>query len=238
VARSPKIRRKDLRQPDEFLTFSRQAAQYLTDNRNTVLAVVGGVVVMIAAVVAFQAINASRETSAAIAYQAGQSMMADKQYPEAAAAFRDVVDRYGSTEHGILARLQAGHALLQAGSPAEAALAYEGFLTAGPPTDYLRQLAQTRLAYANEARGEFATAQAAYAAAVAEGGMFTMDALLGEARAAEAAGDTAQARQLYERFLKEYPAASQRQVVTARLVSLGWSPSDEPADDDESDVTS
>lgn len=225
MARTRRIKRKELFAPDEFVSFSRQAATYLNENRNTVIMATAGALLLLVAVVAFQAINSSRETSAAIAYQAGVSMMADKQYQEAAAAFGDVVTRYGGTSHGVLARLQRGHALLQADRAPEAVEAYESFLSAGPPADYLRQLAQTRLAGAQAVQGDAAAAQTAFAAAAAEGGIFAADALLGEAQAADAQGDTATAKQLYQRFLEEYPASSRRPMVTARLVELGGAPS-------------
>ncbi len=225
MARTRRIKRKELLAPDEFVSFSRQAATYLNENRNTVIMAAGGALVLLVAVVAFQAINSSRETSAAIAYQAGVSMMTDKQYNEAAAAFDDVVTRYGGTSHGVLARLQLGHALLQADRAQEAVEAYESFLGAGPPADYLRQLAQTRLAGAQAVQGDAAAAQTSFAAAAAEGGIFAADALLGEAQAAEAQGDTTTARRLYLRFLEEYPGSSRRPVVTARLVELGGAPS-------------
>ena len=225
MARTRRIKRKELLAPDEFVSFSRQAATYLNENRNTVIMAAGGALVLFIAVVAFQAISTSRETSAAIAYQAGVTMMTDKQYGEAAAAFDDVVSRYGGTSHGVLARLQLGHALLQADRAPEAVGAYESFLSAGPPADYLRQLAQTRLAEAQAVQGDAAAAQTTFAAAAAEGGMFAADALLGEARAAEAQGDTDTARRLYQRFLEEYPASSRRPMVTARLVALGGAPS-------------
>jgi len=224
VPRSQRITRKDLRQPDEFLTLSRRAGAWVGENRTAVLTAAGAVVVVLVAVIAYRAIGASREAGAARAYYAAQALATGQKYEEAAKAFREVVDGYGGTEHAALARLQEANALLQAGRPAEAAVAYERFLDAGAPADYLRQLAQTRLAYTAEARGESAAALAAYAAATDTAELFAGDALLGEARAAEALGDTAKARTLYERYLEKYPASDRSAVASARLVALGGTP--------------
>jgi predicted negative regulator of RcsB-dependent stress response len=224
VAREEKISRKDLRQPDEFLTLSRRAADWVADNRATVLTVTGGLLVVLIAVVAYQAISASREASAGHAYAAAQALAGEGNYEEAANAFADVVASHGGTEHALLARLQQANALLQAKRVEEAVVAYQGFLDAGPPTDYLRQLAETRLALVNEERGKHAEAVAEYASAAGTSSLFSDDALIGEARTAEAMGDSAKAKELYERFLEDYPASDRRPLVTARLIALGWSP--------------
>jgi len=43
VARTEKLTRKDLRQPDEFQTLSRQALEWVEQNRNAVIAALGAV---------------------------------------------------------------------------------------------------------------------------------------------------------------------------------------------------
>jgi outer membrane protein assembly factor BamD (BamD/ComL family) len=224
LARPAKIRRKDLLQPDEFLTLSRRAAAWATANRTTVIAAASAAAVLLIAIVGYNLVAMSRESSAAQGYAAAQSLLADRKYAEAATAFKDVASRYPGTGHGVLAELQAGNALLLADRPAEAALAYERFLKRSPPADYLRQLALTRLAYSAERRDNPTEARTLYASAASEAGIFAEDALLGEARVAEQSGDTAKARELYERFLEAYPASDRRSIVTARLLRLGWVP--------------
>jgi len=224
VAHTQKIRRKDLRQPDEFITLSRRAMAYTEANRTTVLLVTGAVVTLLLAVLAYRAARASREGSAAQAYGQAHVFLADHKYSEAATAFQQTADSYGSTIHARLAQLQRANALLLGDRPIEAAEAYQAFLDSGPPTDYLRQLALTRLGQAQERNGKSAEAQAAFAVASDVAGPFGDEALLGQARVAQQAGDGARARALYEQFLEKYPTSSLRAVVTSRLVTLGWSP--------------
>jgi predicted negative regulator of RcsB-dependent stress response len=225
VARSRKIRRKDLRQPDEFLTLSRQVGTYVAENRTLVLTVSGAVLFVVLAFLTYHAISVNRESRAAAAYHAAQALMADRKYEAAAAAFRDLAEGYRGSSHAKLAKLEQANALLMVKRTAEAALAYQQFLDAGPPADYLRQLALTRLAYTSEQRGDPADAATRFAAAAATLGPFTGDAVLGEARAAQKVGETDKARALYKRFLDEYPASDRRELVMARLRELGGEPS-------------
>lgn len=232
MARSERIRRKDLRQPDEFLTFSRRALAYAEEHRTTVFVASGALVVILVAVLAYRGIRARQEDHAAKAYAQAHALLDDRRYPEAATAFQEVVNGYGSTGYGVLAQLQAANALLLADRPGEATLAYQRFLDAGAPTDYLRQLALVRLGFAQEKNGKPGEAQAAYASAAEIAAPFAEEALLGQARVVEQNGDAAKAKDLYGRFLEKYPTSERRAIVTARVVALGGvAPAEgEPAD--------
>jgi outer membrane protein assembly factor BamD (BamD/ComL family) len=226
VARTEKLTRKDLRQPDEFQTLSRQALEWVEQNRTAVMAALGAVIVVLIAVVAYQMISQSREDSAATAYVEARALLTDKKYKEAAGRFDEVANRYGSTSYGSLALLERGNALLLSGQAAEAASAYQRYLQSSPATDYLRQLGHTRLGYAQEQAGKPREAQQSFAAAAAEPGPFSAEALFGAARNAEAAGDTTKAKDFYAQLLEKHPATNYRAVATAHLVALGGTPPD------------
>jgi predicted negative regulator of RcsB-dependent stress response len=224
VAHTERIRRKELRQPDEFVTLSRRAVAYAEENRTTFFMVVGGIIVLLAAILIFRSVRSSRETSAAQAYAQAHTLLDDKKYPEAATAFRQVSDGYSSTGYANLAQLESGNALLLAGKGGEAALAYQKFLDAGPPSDYLRQLALVRLGHAQEQDDKAADAGRAYAAAAELPGPYAEEALAGQARSAEVAGDSATAKELYTRFLEKFAESDRRALATSRLIALGGAP--------------
>jgi predicted negative regulator of RcsB-dependent stress response len=224
VAHTQRIRRKDLRRPDEFVTLSRRAIAYAEENRTTVAVVVGGLVVLLAAILVFRAVRSSRQAGAAQAYAQAHALLDDKKYADAAVAFQQVADAYSSTSYAPLAQLEAGNALLMDGRGADAAVAYQKFLDEGPATDYLRQLALVRLGHAQEQAGTLAEAARAYATAAALPGPYAEEALAGQARIADASGDPAQAKDLYARLLEKYPQSDRRAVVTSRLVALGGTP--------------
>jgi outer membrane protein assembly factor BamD (BamD/ComL family) len=224
VARTEKLTRKDLRQPDEFQTLSRQALQYVEQNRNAVMAALAAIIVVLIAVVAYRVISQSREASAATAYSEARALLTDKKYGEAAARFDDVANRYSGTSYGPLALLERGNALLLSGQAADAEAAYQRYIQSSPPTDYLRQLGHTRLAYAQEQLGKPGEAQQSFATAASEPGPFTAEALFGAARTAEAAGDGAKAKDFYAQLLEKHPATEYRAIATAHLIALGGTP--------------
>ncbi len=229
MAQTQRIRRKDLKQPDEFITLSRQAVSYVEEHRTTVVFVIGGLVLLLAAILAFRTVRSSREVSAAQAYVQAHTLLDDKKYAEAATAFQQIADAYSSTSYADLALLQAANAQLLGGRPQEAAVTYQKVLDANPATDYLRQLALVRLGEAQEQSDKVAEAGRSYAAAAELPGPYGEEALAGQARAAEAAGDTATAKDLYNRFLQKYPESDRVGLVTSRLVALGAPPSRQPA---------
>jgi outer membrane protein assembly factor BamD (BamD/ComL family) len=228
VARTEKLKltRKDLRQPDEFQTLSRQALDYVEKNRNVVMTALGAVIVVLIAVVAYRMISESREASAASAYAEARALLTDKKYGEAAARFDDVANRYSSTNFGSLALLERGNALLLNGQPADAVSAYQRYLQSSPPADYLRQLGHTRLGYAQEQLGKPGEAQQSFATAAAEPGPFAAEALFGAGRTAEAAGESEKAKEFYGQLLEKHPTTDYRTVATAHLLALGGTPPD------------
>jgi predicted negative regulator of RcsB-dependent stress response len=222
VARTEtRLTRKDLRQPDEFQTLSRQALEFVEENRNAVIAALTAVIVLLLAVVAYRMISQSREASASAAYTEARALLADKKYGDAAVKFDDVASRYGSTSYGPLAILARANALLLADQAVDAASAYEHFLQSSPPTDYLRQLAHTRLGYAQEKLGKPADAERSFTTAATEPGPFAAEALFGAARNAEVGGNTDKAKDLYTQLLEKHPTSEFRDVASAHLTALG-----------------
>ncbi len=224
MAHTERITRKELRQPDEFVTLSRQAVAYFEENRTTFFMIVGGIVVLLAAVLIFRSVKASRQASAAQEYATAHALLDDKKYPEAATAFQQIADAYSSTSYAPIAQLEAANALLLAGRSAEAAAAYQKYLDQGPKTDYLRQLALVRMGHAQEQSQQLADAGRSFAAAAELQGPYAEEALIGQARVADTAGDPGTAKDLYIRFLQKYPQSDRRALATSRLVALGGTP--------------
>ena len=224
-----RLTRKDLRQPDEFQTLTRQALRFVEENRTAVMAVLGTLIVVLLAIVAYRMISQSREASAATAYTEARALLSDKKYGEAAVRFDDVAIRYSGTSYGPLALLERGNALILADQAADAATVYERFLQGAPPTNYLRQLAYTRLGYAQEKLGKAAEAQRSFGTAAAEPGPFGAEALFGAARNAEIAGDAAKAKEMYAQLLEKHPTTDYRDIATTHLISLGGTPPTKPS---------
>lgn len=109
-----RLTRKDLRQPDEFQTLTRQALRFVEENRTAVMAVLGTLIVVLLAIVAYRMISQSREASASAAYTEARALLTAKKFGEAATQFDDVANRYGGHQLRLIGdprarqRLDAG----------------------------------------------------------------------------------------------------------------------------------
>jgi tetratricopeptide (TPR) repeat protein len=211
-----KIRRKDLRQPDEFETLTGRALAWAEENSRLLLGVLGAVAAVAVVVLLVNRVGAARNASAAEAFRRAKVTFDAGQMAEAASGFEGVSRDYPRAPFGRLAALYRGHALARQNQAAEAATAYSEYL-ASASVSYLRQEALTGLGRAKEATGDTAGALEAYAEAGNLDGAFRTDALLNAARLHEAAGHGDQAREIYARLLKESPDAELRSLLLAKL---------------------
>ena len=216
-AKRLKVRRKDLRKPDEFETLTGQAVDWAQAHRP----LVGGVVVaaLVAAVIALGVgrWRSSRDEAAAAAFNLAQATFTDGKFADAARAFEDVLTTYPRAPFGRLAGLYRAHALARSGDASGGATAYGEYLVTSPDSDYLRQEALDGLGRAKEASGDSAGALEAYTQAGALTGPYRTDALLGAARVHDASGEADKAREIYASLLKDVSDPDTKALLTAKL---------------------
>jgi tetratricopeptide (TPR) repeat protein len=215
-AKRVKIRRKDLRQPDEFETLTGQAVAWAEDHRQLLLTAAGVVLVIALGALLVGRSRAARNESAATDFRSAHELYTASKWPEAATAFEDVATKYPSAPFGRLARLYRGHALARGGDAAAATTAYTDYIAGDPETDYLRQEALTNLGRAKEAGGDTAGALDAYGEAAGLQGPYRTDALLGAARMHERAGAADKAREIYTKLQAENPQGDLRAFLATK----------------------
>jgi TolA-binding protein len=198
-----KVRRKDLKKPDEFETLTGQAVAWAQVHRSLVLTVAAGALVLALGFLALGRWRDERNAAAGAAFRDAHASFEAGRFTDAARAFADVESGYPRTPFGRLAGLYRGHALARQGDPAGAATAYGEYIATSPPSDYLRQEALTGLARAKEATGD------------------TGGALLGAARLHEAAGEVEKAREIYTALLKDASDPELHALLTAKLPAVG-----------------
>src|SRR5689334_25374027 len=93
-ARRLKVRRKDLRKPDEFETLTGQAVDWAQKNRPIVFAVAGVAIVVALAALGIGRWRNSRNEAAATMFVNAQSAFAASNWTDAAARFADVAEEY------------------------------------------------------------------------------------------------------------------------------------------------
>ena len=216
-ARRLKIRRKDLRKPDEFETLTGQVVSWADEHRPVVYAVLALAVVVLAGSLAAARWRTSRYDAAAVAFRSAQARFEEGKFPEAAQDFAYVVERYPHTAFGRLAALYRAHALARQGDHAAAAIAYGEYLASAALPDYLRQEALVGLARAKEATGDTAGALDAYTQAGALPGPYRDDALLSSARLEQAAGHAERAQAIYAGLAKDAADPATKSFAAAKV---------------------
>ncbi len=216
-ARRLKIRRKDLRKPDEFETLTGQAVGWANEHLPIVYGVLGVALLVMIAGLGLGRWRASQAEAAGIAFRGAQARFAAGKFPEAAEEFAYVLEHYPHTAYGRIAGLYRAHALAKQGDQAGAVTAYGEYLAHAPAIDYLRQEALLGLGRAKEATGDAAGALDAYTQASALLGPYHTDALLNAARLEEAAGQADKARQTYASLLKEATDPETKALAAAKV---------------------
>jgi predicted negative regulator of RcsB-dependent stress response len=215
-----KISRKDLKQPDEFLTLIDSARDFLVANLQQVLISAGVVVAAGAIVVGLYYYERSRdERASAQFYQAlaaltaGQNKQAEEQFEALAAA-------EPGRRLGRLSRFYMANAYLADNDPAKARDSLVQFLEEEHDPMFT-SLAWTNLGVVYERMGDWTKAAGAYRNGASAPGPEQTRAELGMARMLAKAGDKQGAIAAYRGFLTAHPFAQQRQDVVESLALLG-----------------
>lgn len=217
-----RIRRKDLRQPDEFIEITGRVWQWLLANRRGVFILAGAALVVMAGLVGAREVRDARARSAAETFRKAAALLAEG---EDAAAVEVLEEVKPVGAYGALAELYRGHAALQANDPAKAATVFQDVADRAELPAYLRQEALYNLAFAESLQGKSAEALERYRAAADLPGPFGVDALLNAGALSSAAGRVDVAREFYERAVSDAQADGEaqedlRRVAERRLAGL------------------
>lgn len=218
-----KLRHKDLKQPDEFISLSGQVVAWARKNALAVQIGVAVAVLLVLTIAGVRWYTQSRDQAAARAFYGANELFKRDQWDAAQQDFAAVAKDYGSTPYGTLAKLYAGRAALNAQRPADAIPALNEFLSA-PPSPALEQIGRVALARALEATGDAPGARTQLDKALTLAGPLGPEATMGLAQIEEAAGNKDKAVELYQKYLADEPDGAAASLARMRLVGLGVKP--------------
>jgi tetratricopeptide (TPR) repeat protein len=210
-----KIRRKELKKPDEFITFSSRIIAWCQENIRIVVRVLAGVAVLILIASAVFLFKTSRETKARGLYEealslyqvesSGNSGAVD--YSMATAKLEEVKQRYHSTTVATNALIDLGNIYFQEGDYEKAISCYTDFLQRTDLSHPLYDQALESLGQTYEAKGSWQEAVEVYQRLASKGGpVYQAQAELYLGRVYEAIGDKQKAMTHYDNYLNESPA--------------------------------
>jgi tetratricopeptide (TPR) repeat protein len=218
-----RLTRKELREPDEFVSLIDAAGDYVLDHLPRVIAAAVGFLVLILIVVGLRLYSNHQAQAAAEAFFSASNVYGQKDYKAAAAQFAALANDYSGTSLGRLALLYLGDAYLAQNQFAPARDTLQKFIdTDDRPT--FRQLAFLQLGVAYEKLGNPNEARKAYeqAAKIKEGAQGRAELKL--ARLSLQQGDKPRAIAVYQGFLREHPFDPEGDIATEALGQLGFSP--------------
>ena len=210
-----KIRKKELRKPDEFLTFSSRIIAWCQDNIRIVIGVLASVAVLLLITSAVFLFKASRETKARALYGEALSLYPVESsgnagaanYSMATAKLEEVRQRYRSTRVANYVLIDLGNIYFQEGDYEKAISCYTDFLQRTDVSDPLHDQALESLGETYEAKGSWQEAVEVYHRLGSEGApAYQAQAQLYLGRVYEAIGDKQKAMTHYDNYLNDSPA--------------------------------
>jgi len=210
-----KIRRKELKKPDEFITFSSRIIAWCQDNVRIVVGVLASIAVLILITSAVFLFKARRETKARDLYEEALSLYQVESstnagaanYSMATAKLEEVKQRYHSTRVAANALMDMGNIYFQEGDYEKAIISYTDFLQRTDASHPLYEQALESLGETYEAKGSWQEAVGVYQRLASEGTpVYQAQAQLYLGRVYEAMNDQQKAMTHYDNYLNDSPA--------------------------------
>lgn len=222
-----KLRHKDLKQPDEFISLSTRAIAWAQKNQTTVLIAIGAAAALVLIAAGVRWYVHSRNEAAARQFYGASELFKREQWDQAQKDFANLAGSYGGTAYGNLAKLYAGRAALNASKPADAVPFLTEFVAAAP-SPALEQIGRVALARALADTSSIAGAREQLDRAILMDGPLVPEARLRLARIEETDGSKEKAIELYKEYLTDEPDGAAAPFVRTRLVALGVQPPTTP----------
>lgn len=218
MAEKARLRRKDIKRPDEFITHTGRALTWARQHQQWVIWGGAGLVALLVAVGILTAYRSARVRDANADLSRALTKLGSNDYSAASHELIDLSGRWEGTDVAPVAALLGANAALRAGD-ADTAIAELARLQAQaaslPP--YLQQQLLFAWGAALEAKQQWLDAAAKYKDAAAVSGPYTGDAVLGEARTRERGGESERARELYRQAYDQFLDLPDRDLIAAKL---------------------
>ncbi len=219
-----KLRRKDLKQPDEFTTLVEAARDYFNTHIGEVLAGFALIAAAVAVVFAVRFYQQHRAATAANEFYQAFTALDAKNYQSAQRQFLTLSHDAPGLQVGRLARFYLGTCYLEQNQLAEAHDAFLDYL-GGEHDPMFGSLAMVNLGVVYERMSKLEQAESSYRKAAGMAGPEQLRAQLAVARILARQGKSRAAIDEYRSFLNEHPYAPEREEAMEALAQLGASPS-------------
>lgn len=220
MIRSPKrIRRKDIRRPDQFVTLARKLFDLTKEYKSLFLASVALLVAVLLALWGWNFYRERQDRLAAQQYSRALILYHDGKHREALDVLAHV-SRSRSSLYSRLGLLYQAHSHIALQESAKAAAALQELLHRERKDHFLRQLAFLTLAYAQERTGQCQEASRNFTEAEKLQGPFKEEAILGKARCYAQSHNFKEALNSYRQYLTSYPGSERISEISLKIQEI------------------
>jgi tetratricopeptide (TPR) repeat protein len=227
-------RKKLLKEPDEFLTLSARLFQFVVKHKFQMLAVLGGVILIVLAVSGWRYRSHQRANESLAQLQKswnryqtlrnGQDKDPVLAFQEVRAEFEQLIADSGDEPGGKMARVIFADICFDAGQADKAIALYKSALEDFKQPFYKDQILNG-LGYAYEAKKEYTTALE-YFEKISEGSdpVLKAEALFNMGRLYAALGNTEKSQQAYQKIVTDSPQSFYAELAKERSVNIAVEP--------------
>jgi tetratricopeptide (TPR) repeat protein len=230
MVKGKRITKKQLREPDEFITLTERAIRFAGEHGRKMIT--GGILflVIIVCIFLYQMWERKKDEEAARAYGVASEMYekeiapsresSPQNYKEVMAKFDDVVAKFPRTLFGRLSLIYVGNIRLRQGEYDEAIKAYSAFIENAGKQELYKYFAWDGLGHAYEGKKDYGKAIEAYQKILGVGKGFQLEeAYLNIGYCYEKMGKTKESIENFKAFLKNTKKSLLANVIS-RKVSL------------------
>lgn len=216
---SKRITRKDLRQPDQFVTSTGKLLHLVQQNKTASIISLAAVLAAFLLWGGWDLYRQRQNRLAAREYSRALSLYHEGKYRDATEAFTRV-SKSGSPTYSPIAALYLANSYLALDQPQQALPVLRDLARKNLQPEYLNQLVLLTLGYAEEKAGKFKEASTSFAAAARLAAPFRADAMLANARTNLSAGQAKEALSIYRDYLTSFPGGERSAEVTLHIEEL------------------
>jgi predicted negative regulator of RcsB-dependent stress response len=214
-----RITRKDIRQPDWFVTLLRESISFFKANRTAAIASAAAVAVVVAAFLAWDLYRGRQNRLAASEYVRAVELYHGGKYKEALEALSRL-EIYRSSVYSRLGMLYTANTQNALQDTTRAADALLQLIAKERNEPLLRQAAYISLGYTQEQKGQYKEAVASFGAAENIAGPMKGDATLGKARCSALTGNFKEALASYRKFVTDNPDSNRLNEIAVRIQEM------------------
>lgn len=216
-----KITKKQLKE-DSLVTFYFKAQEWLDEHGKTLMIAAAAVVLAIAGFTYYLYAQTQAEKSASVDLARATRTLEAQDYQNAISQLSGIVDNYGRTTSGKIARLHLAQAFFQTKEYANAKNSYKKFISSFSGDKYFLAAAQAGVASCLETEKKHSEAAEAYLQAVdSYSSVLDPAMLLNAGRCFHEAGQKEKARKAFNRIIEEHPKAAEKDDAVMLLGLIG-----------------